>query len=122
MSAAAPEARELVAARSRALTQQDHERLEGLCHPQLRYTHSTGFTDTYDTYLERCRSGYYAYRAIDCTVQAACHVGDTLLVEEQMLAQVEIDGSPRDVDTRALSVWVREDANWRLVGYHAAPR
>ena len=29
------------------------------------YTHSTGVTDTLESYLVRCRAGYYVYHRID---------------------------------------------------------
>ena len=115
-----PEFAELEERRTRALAERDIDTLAQLCHSQLRYTHSTGSTDTCQSYLERCRTGYYLYESIDCEVLSSTVIGATVIFEECMRAQVKVAGQPRSLNTRALAVWAQADGIWKFVAYHAA--
>jgi hypothetical protein len=102
-----------------ALTARDFDQLERLCHPNLLYTHSSGHTDNCQTYLDRCRSGFYRYETIDCEVQGQVVAGNTVAFTEVMSAQVQVDGRPRTLHTHALAVWAQMSGGWRFVAYHA---
>lgn len=110
---------ELESQRLDALTAGDVDMLARLCHPDLLYTHSTGHTDTCQTYLNRCRSGFYRYETIDCEVQAQVLAGNTLAFTEVMSAQVQVGGEPRSLHTHALAVWTRVSGIWCFIAYHA---
>jgi hypothetical protein len=114
-----PELAELEQDRCRALAASDLDALAALTHPRLRYTHSSGFTDTRESYLERCASGYYRYESIDLEVESSTVVGDVAVFEERMRARVVVAGEPRQLDTRAQVVWVRDDGVWQHLAYHA---
>ena len=43
----------------------DFDDFAALCHPDLIYTHSTAVTDTLDSYLAKCRDGFFDYHRID---------------------------------------------------------
>lgn len=116
-----PELSELEHRRIRALTERDFRALANLCHRSLRYTHSTGFTDTCESYLERCRSRYYLYDSVDCRVDSSVLVGDTVVLDETMSAQIKVGGQVRALCTRALAVWVRVDGAWQFLAYQATP-
>lgn len=111
---------ELERQRLGALTAGDFELLARLCHPNLLYTHSTGHTDSCQTYLDRCRSGFYRYETIDCQVEGQVVAGSTLAFTEVMSAQVRVDGRPRALHTHALAVWAQMSGTWHFVAYHAA--
>ncbi len=48
--------RELEDARYDAVVGQDFDTFARLCHPDLAYSHSSGDTDTLETYLDKVRS------------------------------------------------------------------
>lgn len=110
---------ELEKQRLRALTDGDLDQLSRLCHPDLLYTHSTGHTDSCQSYLDRCRSGFYRYETIDCEVQGQVVAGNTVAFTELMSAQVQVDGRSRALHTHALAVWARTSGAWSFIAYHA---
>lgn len=110
---------QLETARFSALTSRDFESLTRLCHPQMRYTHSTGHTDTCATYIDRCRSGFYTYDRVDFQLDSVVVAGDTAVFEETMTADAKVDGRSRSLRTRAMVVWVRTDQTWLFFAYHA---
>lgn len=116
-----PALEELETRRFEALTHQDFDTLSALCHRGLRYTHSSGFTDTRDSYLERCRSGFYIYDSIDWILDDRIVIGNTAVFCESMIAEVRVDGVPRTLRTKALAVWARVEKEWLFVAYQATP-
>src|SRR5919202_1419225 len=91
--------------RYRAVVEGDLAALDGLFAGELSYTHSTGEVDTKDTYLEKLRSGYYVYRRIDHPVDRVSVVGDCATVLGRMVADLEVQGRPKQLDQLALAVW-----------------
>jgi hypothetical protein len=57
--------KELEDRRFAAVVAGDFDGFAAVCHPDLIYTHSTGVTDTLASYLEKCRSGFYVYHAVE---------------------------------------------------------
>lgn len=103
--------------RIRATRDGDFTALSGLCHPELIYVHSTGFTDSRESYLEKCRSGVYVYDEILCEIERTIVVDDTALVTETISGRVRVNGRPGSFNCRALSVWVRSANTWKILAY-----
>ena len=91
--------------------------LAGLCHRDLRYTHSNAAVDSFNSYLDRCRSGYYDYRSIEHPIERIDVVGDVALVFGGMTADLSVDGVPVRLDNTSLAVWVRTGGEWKLIAY-----
>jgi len=93
-----------------------------VCHPNLIYTHSNGVTDTLAAYLEKCRSGYYVYHAVDHPVTKIVIVGDLALVLGEMNAELTSGGTRKQLRNSSLAVWVRVAEDWKLIAYQPTPK
>jgi uncharacterized protein (TIGR02246 family) len=113
---------DLEARRYNDMTTGDFDDFAALCHPDLIYTHSSGSTDTLDSYLDKCRSGYYVYHQVDHPVSKVVIRGDTALVLGEMNATVTAGGTDKELRNTSLSVWVRDDDTWKLAAYQPTPR
>lgn len=111
----------LEAVRQKAMLNRDLPTLRRLCHPRLSYTHSTGFTESCASYLERCADGRYTYARLDYAIRDVTVVGEVALVGEIVDGEAVVMGQTRALRANALAVWAQEVGEWRLVGYHATP-
>lgn len=114
--------RELEDRRFAAVVAGDFDGFAAVCHPELIYTHSTGATDTLASYLEKCRSGYFVYHAVEHPVTRIVVVGDTALVLGEMNADLTAGGTRKQLRNSSLAVWVRDGGDWKLIGYQPTPR
>lgn len=98
-----------------AMVAGDIPTLDRLLDPSLRYIHSSGGTDSKDSYLEAFASGRFRYREIKRSEQAIQAVGDAALVLNRMDIDILVDGVAKQIAARALAVWSRAAGHWRLV-------
>ncbi|MGV0739698.1 nuclear transport factor 2 family protein [Mycobacterium syngnathidarum] len=113
--------RDLEEARYAAVVAGDFDRFAALAHPQLAYTHSNGVTDTLESYLAKCRSGFYVYKRIDHPVDFVTIVDDIALVVGEMNAEIVAGGAEKVLANRALAVWKNTTEGWRLLAYQPTP-
>jgi 3-hydroxyisobutyrate dehydrogenase-like beta-hydroxyacid dehydrogenase/ketosteroid isomerase-like protein len=113
----AEQIRELEDRRFDAMVAGDFDGFAKLAHPDLAYTHSTGDTDTLESYMEKCRAGFYTYHRIDHPVERITVVGDTAIVVGEMHADLTAGGVQKTLANRSLAVWVRSGGDWKLLGY-----
>ncbi|MGO4250255.1 nuclear transport factor 2 family protein [Paenarthrobacter sp. RAF54_2] len=99
----------------------DVDSFEGLCHPELVYTHSRGNTDSLKDYTDKLRSGVVRYHRIDHQSETITIVGNTALVIVRMNADLTVNGTPMTMKNSALAVWVNEEGSWKFVAYQATP-
>jgi 3-hydroxyisobutyrate dehydrogenase-like beta-hydroxyacid dehydrogenase/ketosteroid isomerase-like protein len=113
----AEQIRELEDQRYDAMVAGDFDGFAKLAHPDLAYTHSTGDTDTLESYMEKCRAGFYTYHRIDHPVDRITVAGDTAIVVGEMHAELTAGGVQKTLANRSLAVWVRSGGDWKLLGY-----
>ena len=89
--------------------------------PDLVYTHSTGVTDTLDSYLGKCRDGFFDYHRIDHPIRKIVISGDVALVLGEMNADLTAGGVRKQLRNSSLAVWVRAGGLWQLIGYQPTP-
>jgi ketosteroid isomerase-like protein len=109
--------RELEDRRFDAVVAGDFDDFAAVCHPELIYTHSNAVTDTLESYLEKCRNGFYVYHAVEHPVTKIVVLGDTALVLGEMNADLTVGGTRKQLRNSSLAVWVRDGDTWRLIGY-----
>lgn len=114
--------RDLEDRRYAAVVKGDFDEFEALSHPDLIYTHSSGETDTLETYLTKCRSGFYVYHRIDHPIARIVIDGDVALVLGEMNAELNVNETRKQLRNSALAVWVRNADTWKLIGYQPTPR
>lgn len=110
---------ELEQRRVDALLAGDPDVLAAVTHPELTYIHSTGATDTFESYLRKCRDGLFVYDRIDQRVHKISVHGDVGLVLCDTEADVTAGGEPRHLKLVSLAAWARVGESWKLVTYQA---
>ncbi|MDP9936765.1 ketosteroid isomerase-like protein [Paenarthrobacter nicotinovorans] len=108
--------------RYQAIVDADYDTFQALCHDRLVYTHSRGDRDSLTSYMEKLRNGCYRYHRIDHPVEDIILIGDTAVVLGEMNADITVNGLDKTLNNTALSVWIKEDRNWKLLAYQPTPR
>lgn len=102
------EIRTLEDARYAAMLQADMPALERLLHPDLLYMHSSGVSDTKSSYMAGLKAAignYQRIERVDQTIKVQPHVA---FVFNRLLLDILVRGAPRQLDNRALAVWVKD--------------
>lgn len=99
----------------------DFETFAAVAHRDLLYTHSNGVTDTLESYLAKCRDGFYVYHRVDHPVTKIVVTGDLGLVLGEMNADLTAGGVRKQLRNSSLAVWLRDGGTWRLIGYQPTP-
>jgi ketosteroid isomerase-like protein len=99
----------------------DIDAFAALAHPDLLYTHSNGVTDTLESYLAKCRDGFYVYHRVDHPVTNIVVTGDLGLVLGEMNADLTAGGVRKQLRNSSMAVWLRDHGTWRLIGYQPTP-
>ncbi|YCK79841.1 nuclear transport factor 2 family protein (plasmid) [Arthrobacter sp. D3-18] len=107
--------------RYKAVLDQDFDTFQDLCHPQLVYGHTGGNRDTLGTYLAKLRAGTLRYHQIDHRVESIVVTGTTALVVGRMNADLTVNGTYKTLNNNALSVWTKDDGDWKFVAYQPTP-
>ena len=88
-------------------------------HPDLLYTHSNAVVDTLDSYLAKCRDGFYDYHSIAHPIDKITVIGDIALVFGEMKADLTAGGTRKQLDNGSLAVWTRDRAHLAAAGLPA---
>ena len=105
--------------RTAAMVAGDLATLRELIADDCRYVHSTGVSDTKDSYLASIASGALAYTWIRTSEQALIPVGDAVIVQHRMEAELVLDGMPKPYQSRAVAIWRTTDNGCRLAYFQA---
>jgi ketosteroid isomerase-like protein len=108
-------------ARYTAMLKGDVATLERLLHPVLVYMHSSGVADSKASYISGLRDGVWNYQHIERTDQKTVVQGNTALVFNRLLIRIKVRGVHKELDNRAVAVWVRDSNVWRLLGLQSGP-
>ena len=108
-------------ARYTAMLKGDVATLERLLHPVLVYMHSSGVADSKASYLSGLRDGVWNYQHIERADQKTVVQGNTALVFNRLLIRIKVRGVHKELDNRAVAVWVRDSNEWRLLGLQSGP-
>ena len=109
--------RDLEDARFNAIVTGEFDAFAELSHPDLRYTHSNAVVDTLDSYLAKCRDGFYVYHSVDHPIDKITVIGDVALVFGEMKADLTAGGTHKQLDNGSLAVWTRTGPTWRLLAF-----
>ncbi|MCE4546074.1 MULTISPECIES: nuclear transport factor 2 family protein [unclassified Caballeronia] len=111
--------RKLEDERYEAMLTKDIPTLARLLDEGLVYVHSSGVTDSKESYLNGLASGLWDYRQIGRSdVRIEVHDG-VALVFGKLAIQLATKGVSRGFETRALVVWSRKPDGWRLIAVHS---
>ncbi len=116
-SSAETDIRRLENLRYEAIVSGDLELFSSLCHPELIYTHSNGERDSLQTYLEKCRNGYYTYHEIEHPIEKIVVTGTVAVVAGSMRASLTAGGQKKELNNSSLAVWAKEHDTWKFLAY-----
>jgi ketosteroid isomerase-like protein len=103
--------------RCKALLAADVDALDGLLSERLVFAHATAKYEDKASLLQKMGAGTIVYKTLDVTEQRVIDLGDSALLLSRLTADVLVGGQARSIDNMTLSVWTREDGQWRLVAY-----
>lgn len=111
------EIRRLEDDRYRAILSGDLAAFSSLCHPDLVYTHSNGERDTLESYIQKCKAGFYKYHTIDHPIEKIIATETVAVVAGGMRASLTAGGKDLELDNSSLAVWVKEESMWKFLAY-----
>ena len=107
--------------RCAALVARDFDTLDELFTDDVKYTHSSGSTDTKASYLESLRSGALVYRSIErADTEVAVYDGAAVIATGVTL-EITSAGTDRTIRGRATLTWVRDGGRWRFAAWQSTP-
>ena len=106
-------------ARRQAMLAADVAALGALLSETLAYTHSTGVTDSRQSYLQLLASGALRYETLEFAAPQARLVGTVGWVSAVMYATVRKGEQRRDIASSYLAVWDHTPAGWMLQAVQA---
>jgi hypothetical protein len=103
-----------------AMIDPDRARLEALVADQLSYGHSGGRIDTKASYIGDLLDGSSNFKSIHLSDQTVTVLRDVATVRHTLVGDTEDKGKPPGtVKLHVLTVWVRQDSDWKLLARQA---
>jgi hypothetical protein len=106
-------------ARRQAMLAADVATLGTLLSDTLAYTHSTGVTDSKQSYLQSLATGALRYETLEFAAPQARLLGAAGLVSAVMYATVRKGEARREIASSYLAVWEHTAAGWVLQAVQA---
>lgn len=107
--------------RFQALINQDYDLFKKLCDPDLTYVHSSGKVDNLDDYFNKLKSNYYHYLTINYSIRNIQIFNELVLVYADFKADLRIEGKPKTLENKILSVLKRDGNNLKLLASQPTP-
>jgi ketosteroid isomerase-like protein len=98
-----------------AMLGKDADALQRLLHEKLVYMHSSGISDSKDSYITGLREGVWDYRRVERSEQTVLTEGSLALVFNRLSINIIVRGVAKELDNRALAVWVANEGAWKLI-------
>ena len=102
-----------------ALVSDDFAVLDHVLADDLVYTHSSGKSDTKQSYMQSLREGKTKYKAMDTQEQKVRLYGNTAVINGKCLMNVTSNGAVINTLLAYTSVYVRTGNQWQLVAWQS---
>lgn len=107
--------------RCQALLAGDVDALGSLLSERLIFTHANATHDSKASLIAKMRLGTIVYQSLAIDQETVIELPDTAILSSRLRAVVDVAGTTKTIRNSTLSVWAREDAEWRLVAYQPTP-
>ena len=97
----------------------DRGQFEALTAGQLSYGHSAGRVENKAQFIDGATSGRSTWKFITLSDQTIQIVGNTAIVRHTFAGESERDGKTNPVKLGVLTVWQKQDGNWKLLARQA---
>ena len=93
--------------------------LERVLADDLIYTHSSGNTDTKQSYIQSIRDGKSNYGSIDVQEQNVRIYGNSAVVNGVCLIKMTSNNTTTDLKLRYTDVYVKKGSQWQMVAWQS---
>jgi ketosteroid isomerase-like protein len=115
------EAMEMEEARQQAMLSGDIAGLANLFADDAAYTHSSGTFHDKEGYLKALAEREFVYKAVELHDRHFAVVDDAVLIFGRSVHDVVFKSGAKRLESRFLSVWVRQHGAWRHVAWQSTP-
>lgn len=105
--------------RVKALIGADAAELDQLFHEDLRWTHSSGTTDTKGSVLSKLTSGGTRYFKIELTDTMVRPFEAVVLTTGIAVMHAEVAGTEYHLKNRYTNLWVQVGGNWKMIHWQS---
>lgn len=106
----------------KAMISGERQALERIAAPELTYGHSSGTIEDKAAFVEALASGKNDFVTIDLSDQTIKVVGPTALVRHNLMAKTNNEGTPGTANLGILTVWQKQQGQWKLLARQAFKR
>lgn len=104
--------------RAQAMLDGDAGAMGRLLDEDVFYAHSSGLTDTRDSFLAKFRQGIFRYTRVESRIDSVLVLGpDAFLAHGGVAIDAVVGGQARSMTALMLLVWRRREGEWRLAGH-----
>lgn len=103
----------------KAMIDADSSMLSKIADDSLTYGHSSGFVQHKPEFIHSFTSGASDFITIDLSDQTIQLFGNTAIVRHILSAQTNDNGKPGTVKLKILTVWQKENGDWKLIARQA---
>ena len=107
--------------REKAMTATDSKLLNELLSEELCYGHSSGYTDTKSTFIEKLNSAVYRYSFVKTRIHQVTPIGELgIVINGEVIISVNLYGQEKQMHSVYLAVWRSEAEGWRFLSHQTA--
>lgn len=103
------------------LLNKQYDEFKAMCDDDLRYVHSSGGIDDLTSYMAHLESGFYEYKSMRYDIQNVIDMQDYVMATGDFYADILVDGKPKTLQNRAVSVWRKEGDGFKFLMYQGTP-
>ena len=106
--------------RFKVMMEGDIKTLDSLLAPDLSYSHSSGWTQTKDEFIESIRTRELEYKEIKPDAMQVRVYGSTAVVTGRAQVRAKTKGQENAFELRFLDVYVKRKGKWQMVAWQSA--
>ncbi|MCO8045136.1 nuclear transport factor 2 family protein [Acinetobacter bohemicus] len=107
--------------RFKAIVERRYEDFAKLAHPEMTYTHTSGVTDSKESYLDKLFGGFYDYKWIKHPISKIQIIGEVALVFGEMHSELVAGNIQKSLRNKSLAIWRKENNAWLFYAYQPTP-
>jgi hypothetical protein len=104
-----------VEALRKATLARDKAKLEQLSAEQLSYGHSSGRVQNKAEFIDSVMASKAVFKSIEFPELKIGMAGNSAVARHNWTSESEMDGKPTSTKVGVLSVWQKQDGNWKLL-------
>ena len=108
--------------RCAAMIANDPAALAEMLDDRLQFHHATGSVDDKPAFLAKIAAGRISYRGVAWSEQRVTALAaDAALLTGRMTTDVVVEGTAKQLNNRAMTVWAHSSGGWRLLAFQSTP-